>query len=121
MKRLILLFSVQIFLVSCNHSERPKGVLEEKEMKAVLKDMHLTDAYLITLPDSDSIRKVAPAYYQMLFKKHHTDLKIFEKSLRYYAQHPVLLDSLYTQLGDELSRAQKKSHSGLKKPLKREE
>lgn len=101
MKRLILLTAVLILLFSCRDAQAPEGVLQPEAMKAVLKDVHLAEAYLNTLPTEDSVKKVADGFYQNVFKKHQTDFKQFEKSMRYYAKHPVLLDSLYSQLISE--------------------
>lgn len=98
MKRLLLLFGLSILLFGCSSDPAPEGILSEAEMKAVLKDIHLNEAYLNTIPDLDSIKKVSSGYYQMVLKKHHTDLKQFEKSLKYYAENPVLLDSMYSQI-----------------------
>ncbi|MEY3678606.1 MAG: hypothetical protein RI924_747 [Bacteroidota bacterium] len=104
MKRLILLFGVSILLLACNRNEIPEGILSEKEMKAVLKDIHLTDAYLNTIADLDSVKKVSSGYYQTVFKKHQIDLTKFEKSLKYYALYPVLLDSMYSQINAEYEK-----------------
>ncbi len=98
MKRLLLLSGLLILLFGCSSVQTPEGVLTEAEMKAVLKDIHLTEAYLNTISDLDSVEKVSSGYYQMVLKKHHTDLKQFEKSLKYYAKNPVLLDSMYSQI-----------------------
>lgn len=103
MKRLLLPVLVSIFMLSCD-SGTPKGVLPKPEMKAVLKDMHLADAYLSTLDPGDSSQQIATGYYRFIFKKHHTDLKAFEKSLRYYATNPVVLDSMYSQISAELRK-----------------
>lgn len=108
MKRLIGLLSLLIFLISCADTSRPKGVLDETHMKAVLKEMHLTDAYLNTIADTDSIAKIAPAYYQTIFKNHQTNFKGFEQSLRYYSEKPELLDSFYSQITAELQKSKVK-------------
>lgn len=103
MKRVLLLFSILIFISSCIHFGTPKGVLKPNEMKAVLTDMHLTDAYVSTLSDTLKAKELAKKYYSGIFKKHHTSLKEFEKSLTYYATEPALLDSMYQQIYTELT------------------
>lgn len=128
MKRILVLFGILIFLYSCNFSGVPEGVLNQDEMKAVLKDMSLTDAYLTTISDSDSVKKVAPAYYQLVFKQHKTNLKQFEKSLNYYSTQPVLLDTMYNQIIAEFKKEKKerkkfkgldRAKKGIKKPRPR--
>jgi hypothetical protein len=106
MKRLLLLSAVLIFMFSCSDSQPPKGVLPAEKLAAVLKDIHLTEAYLNMLPNEDSVKKVAPAYYAQLFKKHETDFKQFERSLKYYTQKPLLLDSIYSQINTDLKKDQ---------------
>lgn len=114
MKRLIGLLSLLIFVISCTNSSIPKGVLDEMHMKAVLREMHLTDAYLSTISDKDSVAKIAPVYYQTVLKNHQTNLKGFEQSLRYYSERPELLDTFYSQIAKELEPTIKKPKTGKK-------
>ncbi|MFM6953606.1 MAG: DUF4296 domain-containing protein [Sphingobacteriaceae bacterium] len=104
MKRLILLFCLSIFLHSCSTSSTPNGVLPPEQMKAVLKDMHLADAYLSTLADTLPLKKYPGKLYQNVFKKHHTSLKEFNASLGFYARKPTVLDSMYKQIYDDLTK-----------------
>ncbi len=105
MKQLLKLVPLLIFIFSCS-SPRPEGVLNEQDMKSVLKDMHLANAYLNTLP-MDSMEKVAPVYFKQIFKNHQTDYRTFEKSLRYYSEQPILLDSMYSQIAAEYRALEK--------------
>jgi hypothetical protein len=105
MKRLILLLTVLIFAISCSDIQHPQEVLNPEKLSAVLKDVHLTEAYFNTLPSEDSIKKIAPAYYAQLFKKHQISYQQFEQSLKFYTQKPVLLDSIYSQINAELRKS----------------
>lgn len=108
MKRILLLSAALIFMYSCSGPDVPADILGQKEMKGILRDMHLADAYLNSISDSDSVKKLAPAYHQKIFKIHGSDLKQFEKSLSYYSGQPELLDSLYSQIIAELNKSKGK-------------
>lgn len=108
MKQLLRLIPVLILIFSCG-SPKPEGVLNEQEMKSVLKDMHLANAYLNTL-SPDSMGKIAPTYYRQIFKNHKTDYKTFEKSLKYYSEKPILLDSMYSKIAAEYRNSEKPSN-----------
>ncbi len=107
MKQLLRLVPVLILIFSCG-SPKPEGVLNEQEMKSVLKDMHLANAYLNTLAP-DSMGKIAPTYFQQIFKNHDTDFRTFEKSLKFYSEQPILLDSMYSQIAAEYRDLEKRA------------
>jgi len=109
MKRLILLLCFPFFLNACALSSRPKDVLSPDEMKAVLKDMHLADAYLGTLSDTIQIRVLSVKLYKNVFTKHHTSLTEFNASLAFYAGKPTVLDSMYKQISDDLNKVNRKN------------
>ena len=109
MKRLILLLCIPFFLHACSLSSRPKDVLAPDEMKAVLKDMHLADAYLGTLSDTLQIKVLSGKLYKNVFTKHHTSLTEFNASLAFYAGKPTVLDSMYKQIYDDLNKVNRKN------------
>ncbi len=104
MKRVLLFFSVLIFISACTQSGVPGDVLAPKEMKALLKDMHLTDAYISTLSDTLKAKELAKKYYAGIYKKYQIGQKDFERSLKYYATEPSLLDSMYKQIYEDLTQ-----------------
>lgn len=109
MKRLILLLCIPFFLNACALSSRPKDVLAPDELKAVLTDLHLADAYLGTLSDTLQIKVLSGKLYKNIFTKHHTSLKEFEASLAFYAGKPTVLDSMYKQIYDDLNKVNRKN------------
>jgi hypothetical protein len=109
MKRLILLLCFPFFLNACALSTRPSDVLAPDEMKAVLKDIHLADAYLSTLSDTLQVKVLSAKLYKNVFTKHHTSLNEFNASLAFYAGKPTVLDSMYKQIYDDLNKANRKN------------
>jgi hypothetical protein len=99
MKRLITGF-LFISFCSCSPEEEkvriPEGVLPMDSVAAVLRDIHELESSLMVV----SIRQdTAQNLYRMLepeiFQKHRLDTGRFNRSLRFYASNPFLLDSLY--------------------------
>ncbi len=109
MKRLLLLLCIPFFLNACALSTRPSDVLAPDEMKAVLKDIHLADAYLSTLSDTLQIKVLSGKLYKNVFTKHHTSLNEFNASLSFYAGKPTVLDSMYKQIYDDLNKVNRKN------------
>jgi hypothetical protein len=109
MKRLILLLCIPFFLNACALSTRPKDVLAPDEMKAVLKDLHLADAYLSTLSDTQQIKGLSGKLYKNVFTKHRTSLNEFNASLAFYSGKPIVLDSMYKQIYDDLKKVDRKN------------
>ena len=74
-------------------------------MAAVITDIHLSEAEtsLRTFPDSTSSEKVS---FNKIFEKHSITKKQYEESLSFYIDNPELLDSVYTNVLNELSKKQ---------------
>lgn len=102
MRRLIYGLLGLIFFAGCN-SGTPKGVIAEKNMVAVLKDMHLADGYVGSVP-SDSVKILTNSLYGGIYKKYHTDSAGLRASIAYYAAQPQLFDAMYTQVQDQLQQ-----------------
>ena len=45
-------------------------------------------------------------YYDFIYKKNNVSEEIFKKSYNYYIQHPLLLDSVYSDIITKLSNNQ---------------
>ena len=76
-------------------------------MVNVLSDMHIAETMArntIHLGDTN-VQKVIN-YYGMIYKKHNITEETFKKSYDYYMQHPLLLDSVYSDIITKLSEKQ---------------
>jgi hypothetical protein len=105
----LMAFGLFLVLFSCSGKEKqisiPKNVLPKEKMGRVITDVHLQEAEqsIRTLPDSTS--KI-PINFQKVFEKDTITKQQYEESLTFYIDHPQLLDSVYTQVLNELSKMQ---------------
>ncbi|TZF84461.1 DUF4296 domain-containing protein [Pedobacter sp. BS3] len=105
MRRLIVLFLLVNFIISCSSDRTPGGIMKQKQMTDLLVDIHLADGYLMQL-NTDSANKVAPSLYGTVFKKHGTDSLRFVNSLKYYSEKPDILDTIYKQVSSRIDKMQ---------------
>jgi len=108
-KHIFLFFSALIFLGACMDST-PGGIIKRDKMINLMIDMHIVDGslYNIDAPNADSLYKYGTGRYNTLFKRHHTDPKQFDNSLKYYSMHPEEMEEMYT---DIVKKLQAKSDS----------
>jgi len=100
MQRLLSGLTLLLFFLACG--ERiPEGVIPRKQLPDVLADMHLIDGMLSQLP-VDSARQYREAYYEAIFSRYGIDSSIFERSIRFYASRPHLLNEAYTAAEKQL-------------------
>lgn len=93
-----------IFFFSC--SKAPEGIIPKDRMTSVLEDVHLANSYAANYGDLDTIKHRTSTYLNAIYKKHHIDSVIFNKSLKYYSANPTLLNEIYLQVEKDLSRLQ---------------
>lgn len=105
-KYLFVLICVTL-LVACAPTDTnkiPDTVLSQQKMQAILLDMHLAEAVANKKQaPADSVTQVALGLYQKIYTKHQTTEEQFKNSFDFYTAHPVLLDSIYSRVIDELS------------------
>ena len=73
-------------------------------MSAILTDIHLAEAE-INLGVSDSTSK-EKNNFEKIFKKHSITKQQYDVSLTFYIDHPELLDKIYEDVLNELSKMQ---------------
>ena len=102
MKRLQLFIIPLLLLTACQKNKLPEGVLDEQRMINVLADISVVDGYMSTLMYTDTLRIEGRSYYATVYKNHNISREIFDKSLKYYSNQPVLLDSMYSKVTRKL-------------------
>lgn len=100
MLRLLFVIISSIFIISCSKSSS-NNVLAEKEMSALLLEVHLTDGYLSSL-SKDSAEKVLPVLYDQIFKKFSIDSTSFATNIAYYMGDPTLVEKVYGDVHKKL-------------------
>ncbi|WP_298630210.1 DUF4296 domain-containing protein [uncultured Porphyromonas sp.] len=91
-----ILLSLLLLLTQC---QKPFSVLGEKKMRAITKDLILTEAYLQQNYQPDSS---AQAYYEGVFKKHGVTRAEYDSSFVWYSANAHKLSDIYTQINTEL-------------------
>ena len=96
------------FLFSCKPKEAkiPAGILPKEQMVSVLTDVHLAEAALTLNTKNDSAALVAAGYYNFIYQSHRITKKQFDESLDFYTKHPELLEKIYEEVINELSKKQ---------------
>lgn len=80
-----------------------KPVLSQEVMEGLIKETMLIEAHLNEIRvDQIYIKDSADNYYAEVFEKYHTNKEEFDRSMQHYAKQPVLLDSMYSNVLDEL-------------------
>lgn len=102
MQRVNFIIILLFFLMASCAKQKPKGILSEKDMVALMTEISLTDAYLNTLA-IDSGRKVMPVLYEHAYGKFQLDSAGFVKNLDYYLGNPGLTEKVYAEVGKSLT------------------
>lgn len=90
-----------LFFGSACVKEVPEGIVPEKQMTALLLDMHLVDGQLASMV-IDSARVYRDAYYQAIFNRYAIDSTTFERSIEFYSTRPALMKKLYINIEKQL-------------------
>lgn len=100
--RVLYIFLIVIF-VGCG--VRPWGVLSQKEMVAVLLDVHMAESAMKVL-DSGAKRIEKQEYYNLVFEKHNITKEQFDKSIDWYSRKHKVLMAIYEEVRNEAERLQ---------------
>ena len=95
----IILVSLMLFFFACTGDEIPKGVLAQDTMIGLLTQIHIADGSMYnTMQVPDSLYKYGLNKYDIVLKSFHTDSNQLKKSMRYYSQHPDILEKMYDKI-----------------------
>ncbi len=110
--RVIYLFLISFIITpfaSCGGEEAaievPANILSKTKMAQVIKDIHLAEAKynMGMLPDSSSNVTIN---FQQIFEKESVSKEQYDLSFAFYIEHPVLLNEVYEEVMNELSKMQ---------------
>jgi len=94
---------IAMFLyASCGSEKIPDGVINPKQMPAVLVDIHLVDGQLASLP-IDSARMLRDVCYDAVFRRYAIDSAAFRRSVEFYASRPYLMNEMYAGVEKKLN------------------
>lgn len=104
-----ILLSALLVLGACGSSETsvPEGVLPREEMVSLLTDMHLAEA-AATFKTSGgaATNQFAKSQDEYIFRIHKTNKKQFDRSFSYYSSDPAVMNEMYKEIINELSKMQ---------------
>ena len=93
----ILFFSffLLFLFIGCN---RPKQVLNQREMEDVLFDLHKLEGTLSVKDGNYIFDKKDNFYYSSVLKKHHITQADFDSSVVWYTKHPKQYERMYDNI-----------------------
>ncbi len=107
---IVVLCTLCIVLVfSCGQKDKsipiPASILPKGKMARVLTHFHLEEAEvnLHSLPDTTKKERIN---FQKIFMKDTITKKQYEESMAFYIDHPELLNKVYEEVVNELSKMQ---------------
>lgn len=109
-KAISYLFFCYIFFQFFACGNRPDGVLNQRDMKDFLTDLHLLDAVLDEKPLANERERVY--YYNALLQKHSITKAEFDSSLVYYTKNPKLFERIYSGVVKNLEKFQSEVKEG---------
>ena len=105
----MLIFALSIFLLACGEEQKqvaiPDNILPKEKMSQIIADIHIAEAEanLRTLPDSSSKETIS---FQKIFEKDSITKQQYEESLSFYIDNPELLNEVYEEVLNDLSKMQ---------------
>jgi hypothetical protein len=103
MKNFLQIYIIITITLSCQRQEKPKNLIPEKKMEAILTDMIMTQSFsthyqgLLSIEQMDSIT-------HWIVSKHKTDTATFNASYHYYIDHPEQLDSMLSDIARKVEK-----------------
>lgn len=102
MKKLIVLFSSVLLLVSCKEKNDGEHFSREK-MSSILLDIHYAEVYSTMVNDSlhqikNKNKDSLVIYYADILKHHNVTPEAFKQSMSWYEMHPGELEWVYIDM-----------------------
>jgi len=95
---------IAAIIFSCSFSNKPKGILTEKQITPVLVELHLAEAiYAQRFAGGITRESYQEDLYLSILKKYKLDQKIFENSILYYGKHPEIYKPVYDEVLNRLN------------------
>lgn len=106
MRKLLIII---LFLSACSDGGGKKSeyVLPEEKMISVLVDLHMAESekQLAGSDFADTSRTDTISFYK-IFTKNKITKQEYDSSMQYYSKRPEMLDAIYDEVINELSRMQ---------------
>ena len=105
------MFSLVLFLASCNHNavEKPENLIEEEVMTNILYDLSIMEAMKSQNPYAPQNQSMNPKDY--IYKKYKIDSLQFATSNRYYISQIEEYKKMYEKVNERLEKEKKAADS----------
>jgi len=106
LRNLILFFAIVFIACQEKKEEIPQDLLEKEKFKKILIDFHLANAAEQSnkiLKDS-TVFKFAESYHPFIYKINDISKEQITKTLDYYFKHPKMLDKIYEEIIEDLTK-----------------
>ena len=106
MKKIILFISSAFTISSCMEKEIniPEKILKQKEMSSILTDIHIAQSAVNNKIVTDSMNYTFNDYLNYILKQRKIKKEEFLSSLKFYSEHPDILQEVYDSVLTSLSR-----------------
>jgi hypothetical protein len=109
MKKIFLIFLLFTILISCTSEEKsisiPETTLSKEKMVSVMLDIHISEATMNMTPiNRNASDRPVPGID--VLQKNNISKEQFDESFIFYTKHPVLLNEIYDEVMDSLSKMQ---------------
>lgn len=105
--------SLSLMLVSCRYEAEekiPVGILPQEKMAEILVEKHIREAaYNLHRANESFVDYGDSASISAILVNKNVRKDDFETSMKYFVEHPKLLNEIYDEVINELSRKQAKS------------
>lgn len=95
LKGSIVAIAAMLFSACYKPIPKEEPVLSKEKIVAVLKDVHVGEAWLTEMPGKVQKDSLARIFYSQVFRLHDIKPEDFEQTMNAYFSNPVELDSLY--------------------------
>ena len=118
MKRLFVILLLCLTLANCGTKKDdnlPERLLSEQEMISIMTDVQILEADMNDRKaEGKNIGDMPRAYYDQLFEHYDITDSIFSQNLRYYTQHPDILERIMDSVVNRLTLELKKESVNFK-------
>ena len=100
-----------VLVAACGHKDKgfmPERLLSEREMIDVMTDVQIIEADInyrktqVRSEEPQDFRNLAKSYYEQLFEHYGITDSIFSQNIRYYSEHPAILEKIMDSVTQRL-------------------
>lgn len=106
----IVVCATLCFISACSEPKQepiPLGIIAQDTMVQMLAEIHLLESSLsVRIADESSLKNTRNAIKSKIYLNFGVSKEQFYKSYKYYAEKPVLIDSIYINVISEISKRQ---------------